>query len=168
MKRNLLIFCTSAHLLICTSITAQTASPDVVASAGDHFTSPSGSVSWTIGEPVTDTYYGATNILTKGFHQPVTISLTSIADEDFGEFLQAYPNPVINDLVLDFSKMEKGNYTVAIYDVTGRIVQQKAVEINNNLQKEIFDMSGFGTGAYFVRITNALSETYNFFRVIKQ
>ena len=41
----------------------------VIATSGNYFENSSGSISWTIGEPVTATLTTADNILTQGFHQ---------------------------------------------------------------------------------------------------
>jgi gliding motility-associated-like protein len=52
---------------------AQSFSLEVIGSEGTFLTSANGSISWTIGEVVTDTYFSTTNILTQGFHQPESV-----------------------------------------------------------------------------------------------
>ncbi len=52
------------------SVFAQSLSPQVVASGGGYATGGGYSLSYTIGEPVTATLTGGSNILTQGFHQP--------------------------------------------------------------------------------------------------
>jgi hypothetical protein len=52
---------------------AQTLSPQVVASGGNFISSSAGSVSSTVGEPVTTTISGGGNYLTQGFQQPTDI-----------------------------------------------------------------------------------------------
>src|SRR6478736_1254128 len=96
MHMKAIYFIILSAIWLCTGTTtlAQSISPDVVASAGDYFLSASGSVSWTIGEPVTDTYTASSNILTKGFQQPVTIDLASVEENSGAGLFAAYPNPV--------------------------------------------------------------------------
>ena len=44
-------------------------SQEVKGTSGDYFQNAQASLSWTIGEPMTETYTTGTNILTQGFHQ---------------------------------------------------------------------------------------------------
>lgn len=46
----------------------------VLANSGDHISTSSGSVSWTIGEPICQTLSGPGGHLTQGFHQPNTVA----------------------------------------------------------------------------------------------
>ena len=59
-------------------LAAQTASPQVVASSGDYYQGANASLSWTLGEIATETYSNGSNILTQGFQQPVSVSITGI------------------------------------------------------------------------------------------
>ena len=63
MKVLLLI---SALLITLTSISGQ----EVISSAGEHQENANGSISWTIGEPISETISGADAQLTQGFQQP--------------------------------------------------------------------------------------------------
>lgn len=56
----------------------QSLSPFVIASSGDYFTGAGTTLSWTLGEPVTETLSGGGIILAQGFQQPFGISLTGI------------------------------------------------------------------------------------------
>ena len=49
---------------------SQSLARDVIGSAGMYITSADGSMAWTIGEVMTDTYSSANNFFTQGFHQP--------------------------------------------------------------------------------------------------
>ncbi len=157
-----------AHLFICISATAQTASPDVIASAGDYYASASGSVSWTIGEPVSDTYYSSSNILTKGFHQPLSVSLASIEDNNSSEEFYAYPNPVIDQLMLDFSKLSLGEYNIQIFDATGQVVRKLNVDHTVASQQTVVNMSDESAGMYLIKIAKVSSQKQIVFRMIKQ
>jgi hypothetical protein len=51
-------------------VQAQSLSPEVVATAGDHFATSTAQLSWTLGEPVIETFTdAAATQLTQGFHQ---------------------------------------------------------------------------------------------------
>jgi len=46
-------------------------SQEILSSAGDEITSQSGSVNWTIGEPITFTMENQDYVVTQGFQQPI-------------------------------------------------------------------------------------------------
>ena len=74
-------------LIISIVITAQSVSPEVVASAGDYFEGTNASISWTLGEIATETYSNGTIILTQGFQQPVSVTIHGV-DLDLLVFLE--------------------------------------------------------------------------------
>ena len=59
-------------------LSAQSVSPQVVASSGDYYQGTNASLSWTLGEIATETYSNGSTILTQGFQQPVSVSITGI------------------------------------------------------------------------------------------
>jgi len=76
-----------AGLAISLTITAQSVSPEVVASAGDYFEGINASLSWTLGEIATETYSNGNIILTQGFQQPVSVTIHGV-DLDLLVFLE--------------------------------------------------------------------------------
>jgi hypothetical protein len=64
--------------LIFQCLSAQTLSPVVLASSGNYYESANVSLSWTLGEIATETYTSGNIILTQGFQQPTSVSLTGI------------------------------------------------------------------------------------------
>lgn len=65
-------------VLLSSLLKAQSVSPQAVASSGDYYQGTNASLSWTLGEIATETYSNGTTILTQGFQQPVSISITGI------------------------------------------------------------------------------------------
>ncbi|MFL5762863.1 MAG: T9SS type A sorting domain-containing protein [Bacteroidia bacterium] len=166
MRLIFFFICIFLSLLISKITDAQSTSPDVIASAGDHFISASGSVSWTIGEPVTDTYASPANILTKGFQQPNILSLSGIGENNPGSGLYAYPNPVDNELSLDFSKMKSDVYQIAMYDVAGQIVKYTEFTRPQGNMPEVIPMESIGAGIYLLHISSSGNENI-VLRIIK-
>ena len=72
---NRILFLIAFLPLMCS---AQTTSPEVIASSGDHFSNATGSLSWTLGETMTETFSNGGHILTQGFQQPVTVAISGI------------------------------------------------------------------------------------------
>jgi hypothetical protein len=68
-------------------ISGQTLTPEVISSSGGYFENTNASVSWTLGETVTETFIGTNVNLTQGFQQPFGIQITGI-DLDLLVFLE--------------------------------------------------------------------------------
>src|SRR3990172_6549936 len=116
MKR-ILLFVFSICLLPSYFLQAQSFSPNVIGSAGTFAISASGSMSWTIGEVMTETYASAGNFFTQGFHQPDTSFVISVSNH-VSQNISIYPNPFIDNVTLDFSAAT-GSYSVEILDMQG-------------------------------------------------
>lgn len=57
---------------------AQTTSPQAIVPSGAYFSNTTASLSWTVGEIATETFTSGINILTQGFQQPLSITITGI------------------------------------------------------------------------------------------
>ena len=86
---------------------AQLARHDVIATSGEFFSNSTYSLSWTLGECVTETFTATGNTLTQGFQQSkfVVTSINQLTIE--GISVKAYPNPV-SDLINISVKTENG------------------------------------------------------------
>lgn len=74
MKKAKLILTIMTGMLISINLHAQ----QVVASAGGYFEGNNVTLSWTLGEPVTETFTGSDVILTQGFQQPYNFYITQL------------------------------------------------------------------------------------------
>lgn len=169
----------SAFLLV----KAQSFQPVVIGSAGTFATSASGSMSWTIGEVMTETYSSANNFFTQGFHQPESIPI-SVNEYSSSQNISIYPNPVVDNLIIDFSSAS-GNYSLYIYDMLGQKIyardkgQGTGVGGNTSTINHLalnpdfigkpltIDMKGFANGMYFLNIINSESNTGNSYKINK-
>ncbi len=120
---------------------------EVLSSQGESYEIPQQpSVNFTIGEAVTETLSSTTNDFTQGFHQT---NWQFVSLEDFEpEFeISAYPNPFIDQLILDVSKYSGIRYQ--ILDVSGKVIVERA------LQSEIttISTSEFAQGSYSLVLT---------------
>lgn len=127
-------------------------SPTVIASAGNYAEAGGISLSWTLGEIAVSTLTGGDLILTQGFQQSFDdgtgFNLDPIKWQIF-----AYPNPVENELKIQFDVPEPSDFLIEIQDVTGRILSQEQF-------KEVFpgdvipvEMNSYKTGVYFFRVS---------------
>ncbi len=103
---------------------------EVVTTAGDIYTSSSGSICFTVGEPVSETCEGTLNSLTQGFHQSDLI-ITSVFDLPISTIkISAYPNPVLNFVILKTENRLQANMHVRVFDLNGKPLYQKPITSN--------------------------------------
>ena len=120
-----IIFC-----LIISSTFAQSVAPEVVSSSGDYFENSTVSLSWTIGECLTEDYSSSSNILTQGFHQGKYSTSTLVDNLPNNSEVMVYPNPtndVINIKVAGLPGFSDG-YKIKLFDLNGKLLISKDVE----------------------------------------
>ena len=81
---------------------------------------------------------------------PIVVEASlSIDDNNLNNSLRIYPNPVVDDLILNNSKGFNIK-SVNLYDVSGRII--KSINLNNNASNIRINISNLNTGTYFILI----------------
>jgi len=95
MKTSKHAFTTLLLILMVYQVEAQ----QIIASAGNYFQNGSGSVSFTMGEPATNTLSGNGVILTQGFQQPYNFFLTQLLNIPAGwSGISSFINPANPDI----------------------------------------------------------------------
>lgn len=140
MKSLLLIGCFTAIYSFGQSLT-----PEVVGTAGDHFTNGSAQLSWTVGEVAIETYTQSSNQLTQGFHQYVDPTLT-IQEMDEQLQITAYPNPFSNNLTVSVETINQA-HNIIIQNSLGQEVLSASIDPQ---QQNQFDTSALAAGMYYV------------------
>lgn len=136
---------------------------EVIAAAGESFTAQERTLSWTLGEIVTETI-GNETTLTQGFHQP-KFSITSIYQfKKLNVEISAFPNPVLYELNLTINADEE-EYTVTIFDDLGSAYYTNKHLLGNN--PVVIDFKDYKQGVYFVRIINENSTLLKTFKIVK-
>lgn len=162
-KKNLALSC-SVLLLFFQNTNAQSITPDVIGSAGTYATSASGSMSWTIGEVITETSSSGNNFFTQGFHQPDTSFVISVSNQSAG-IVSIYPNPVVTNLVIDLSGA-RGIYSIEIFDMLGNILRKENMSTENQKQVNI-PFREFANGMYLLNIINTESYSRTSYKINK-
>ncbi|MBN1180704.1 MAG: T9SS type A sorting domain-containing protein [Bacteroidales bacterium] len=135
---------------------------EVVATAGNHGSSSSGSISWTIGESVTETLTGTNSILTQGFHQ-TSLTITIIRDLPGLDYLiEVFPNPVWLNAKLRIDKQEFKRMEYMLYDMNGNLLIRKTIKTG---ETEI-PFSLYVPSSYILKITEKNVEIKSF-KIIK-
>ena len=104
---------------------AQSTSPEVIATSGDLITGTGGSLSYTVGEPVTETIIDE-DMLTQGFQQP-KFSVSFIEETvDWNHEVKVYPVPTSNYIHIEFGK-RINDMMIEVFDIQGKGAFSRAV-----------------------------------------
>lgn len=158
MKKILLLtFCLS----VAGFSKAQQLSSSVVSSSGGQFEKPNGSLEWTLGEIMTETYQKTVGFFTQGFQQPSVIKVTGI-DEFKEKNALAYPNPARE--VLYVKTTESGDYQFELFNLQGQKLVSKNSAASGTQIQEI-DLRGFSAAIYLLRISNTSTSTSSLHKI---
>lgn len=142
---------------------AQSISPEVIASAGEHYENGSAQLSWTLGEVMIDTYDNGTNILTQGFHQ-TQLTVTSVEEVLAGIRLNIYPNPTSEVLNIDLGNNES-DIELQLFDMSGKLVHKAKIEAYQT--KYVVPMNQVATGNYLVQMQSIDGKMNSTHKVMK-
>ncbi len=155
MKKITIYFCITA---ICSlSINAQ----EIITSSGDYYESSNASLSWTIGESMTETYTSGTTILTQGFQQSRLTAISIFELDDLNITIKIAPNPTPDIITLYIDNYKDINYQ--LYDFNGKLLKQSDV-----LSEETeINFTHLAYAAYFLKIMKG-KQMIKSFQIIKQ
>ena len=151
MKHKLLITFVITGSVFCK---AQTVTPVVLSNQGGYSLLSQGSISWSIGEPVSESYSTPTRIHTMGFHQPELAIVTLIAEQGEDKNILVYPNPVKEFLTINFTGLTEGTYKVDLIDNIGKLIYQSQTEVSENNRTFQLKVNEVAAGNYFLRVQN--------------
>ena len=153
-----ILFSILAGVLFAFPGTAQTVviPTSVISSAGNSVTAGNIQLSWTLGELAVSTLEAGEYVISQGFQQSylsVTEDTTNLVLNPINWNISAYPNPVSQDLKIQFNVPEETDFIVEIQDVAGKLIYQNSYR--KVLPNDIInlDMSSYTSGLYFFRIS---------------
>jgi len=94
------------------------------------------------------------------------VKIMSMADilygiDDFtgkaSQNVRIYPNPAHSTLNIDFQSNERSSYTVMIYSLSGRVVNESTHQISQGMNNIALDISGTEPGLFLIKIFNMKS-----------
>jgi hypothetical protein len=145
----------------CILINAQ----ETVLVSGGNATGSGGSVSYSVGQILYNTYSGTNGTVAQGVQQPYEISLiTGIKEaKDISLEIVVYPNPATDFVKLNIKNYEIQNLRFQLYDNNGSLLQDKKIESS---ETNIL-MGSFVPSIYFLKITDN-NKTFKTFKIIKK
>jgi hypothetical protein len=129
-------------LLLCGSASAQ----EVISASGTEFIQPSGSITYTLGEPVVETVSNSNSTLTQGFNQP-WIDINTDVNGPVPVNISIYPNPTRHYLHLDIADSPSG-HRYEFFDAKGALVLSGRVED----RLTTLDIQHLSSGGYVFRL----------------
>lgn len=152
MKNTIFIL----FLLIPVISGAQNTPQSVLGTAGGDYSNNQLSVSWMIGEVMTETYDSDKHILTQGFHQGDLV-VSRIAKKLSADFqIKTYPNPVKDILIIETNDT---GIEYQVVNINGSIISNGTIHTST----EEIDFTSSPSGTYFLRFENQYS-----YKIIKK
>lgn len=123
-----------------------------VVTAGDDFSFSSGSVSFTIGEPIIETFSSSNLHLTQGYQQGV-IFTAAINEFNDDLVISAYPNPTFSELNMELNNWAN-DCAYTLIDESGRIIFEGSL---SPASKNTLHLQQLASGFYYLNIIDQLS-----------
>lgn len=164
-----LVFSIVFYSLFFAELSAQTLERQVIGASGDYNTAAWGSLSYTTGEAMTNTFTSTSLVLTQGFQQPLQGDLEAQSIYFGIPSIDVYPNPAgdkINIVITSGNLFRK--YTVAIFDLLGQKINAPS-EINC-ITKNVsitFDLQHLASAPYFIVVSDDHGDMIKIFKITK-
>lgn len=146
-------------IVICSDLLSQ----QVVATAGNSSGNAYGSISYTIGEGVSQTFTSGNITVTQGFQQPAIFVSLLKEPEDSGVAITIFPNPTRDFLKVKILNEFKPGMQYLLLDINGRLLLQKKLESS---ETEI-SFNQFSNGIYFIKVQSEL-RVIKTFKIVKE
>jgi len=137
---------------------------EVICASGNYTENESGSICWTLGELVTETYTSENHIITQGFQQanPIIIGVGEFKPLDFD--VSVFPNPTTSIITLKINEKEIKPLSISyhLYNSYGVSISQNK-DIENEMSISIKNRS---PGVYYL-IVFIDKQIFKSFKIIK-
>lgn len=143
--------------------TAQSITPQVVASAGEHFSSGTSQLSWTLGETMIETVDDGSNIITQGFHQTL-LTITPVSEREISQNINVFPNPTPGELTIKFQENNSQQF-IQLYDMNGNLLMEESIA--DQEQQTTLRLNQFANAVYLLNINGKDGKHTSSYRIQK-
>lgn len=133
---------------------------EVISTTGNFFENTAGSVSFTIGECLTQTFVSANLTMTQGFQQHFYITTDITDGKGYDCLIMAFPNPAKEFVIIKVEKYTGLFYV--IYDINGVLLERKEI-VGSESQ---INLENLNPSIYMLKIFNNEKEV-KAFKIIK-
>ena len=152
-------------MLICTFYAKASQAQEVVAASGDFFTNPNGSISWTLGEPISESFTANQQIFSQGFQQSAqnyaAISIISNTD-----LIEIFPNP-FDEIIHLQNQTEEKELILTLYDEKMALVKKITIQTGFSNDGTI-SFQDLEAGVYFLHIHSENGKVNSMQKLIKK
>lgn len=150
---------TTTFFILCffVYVNSQSVELSLVSSAGGFFQTDNESLTFTVGEIVTETFSSSDLILTQGFLQVYDEETDYFQKESIDLEIMIYPNPVstfFNLKINNCNTISNANpLLLNIFDINGKnVLSKKVIQMPSQI-----DISSLYSGTYFVKLQQSSS-----------
>lgn len=130
--------------------------------AGGNINSPTGSVSFSVGQVSDRTTSNSNFTISEGIQQTYEIYTLSTSELSFKFDVKIFPNPTVDILKVSFSNESKQETEFQIFDMNGSMLLNEHT-LNENID---LNMSNFTPGSYLLKMYSS-NQIINSFKIIK-
>lgn len=134
------------------SVRGQSIWPSTINAAGGSATLSGYTFEWSIAEmTLVNTASTSALVVTQGLLQPTT-TVTGVADHSIMQFVSVYPNPASSTLNINFNSPQKAVLSMRLMDVTGKVLQEKSMDVKMGMNTGQVDMSSYAAATYMLQV----------------
>jgi hypothetical protein len=136
----------------------QAVAPRVINNTGGTYKNNSYIIEWSIGELALVNQMRASNangnyVFSNGFLQPFALYPKQLNKSFGNDEIRILPNPVRDNLEIDFQTAEPGQVKFILYDLPGHILYTKEFTSMGSMHIERINMTAFSNSAYILQVT---------------
>ena len=124
-------------------------------------------VTYSIGDNVISTIRGNERIVTQGFQQPnfnIT-NVTDVKEAPQAALIKAFPNPVSDELIIDYPSAEFKNLSLELYDIQGKCLS--ILTLPNGSNQATLAFHQYISGEYLL-VFKELGKIIKTIKIVKQ
>ena len=138
---------------------------EVISTGGDYYQHPNGTISFTIGETVVETFTNGA-ILTQGFQQDYeNILSTEFLTSDY--FFEVFPNPFSSEISIKYKPENTGEYLVELKDASGKTIYNGNFFFSTSNFNQQISVSSLTSGIYFLQLRELNTGEIAIFKLTK-
>lgn len=153
------------YVMLCLLLSMKVTAQQVIANAGEFWNNSEGSLSWTIGEVVTETVTVTGYHLTQGFQQ-IQEGYLILSDNLFSNDITIFPNPFSSEVKIQTID-NHADYDLIVFDYQNKIVYQKNFLFSPACEQLTIDLSSLAAGYYYFELIIPIENKRFIQRLIK-
>ncbi len=137
----------------------------IVSSGGSNTELSFGTLEWSIGEVMSESFIGTDISITQGYHQPLFTFLPE--DNSIIELkVIIFPNPTSGPVGIEIE--EEGIYDVELFNVRGKLLLTKN-DIKGNLKHiDLFNISDFAQHQFLLKIKKQEDIRFKTYKILRK